>query len=287
MIGRINFKNHQIHYNSLSDFNETKVNETEVKVKDSIGKMNVKSTYEITFSPYDVCVLPQNKILCADCDGKLLALYDKHFKLVKVIRKINRKAIQPTSIAINSEDQIYVSDVACHQIMLLDLDFNLISSVGSRGNNTDEFCTPFSISYKYNYLYVCDTFNKRIQIYSESLKYIESINLPIMPFSIQISNTSICINCKYFYDINTLALIKEHSDCYFHKVSEIGSRFYAYNFNLSRIYCYDEKGNLNWDMQLQHTSENDFLPNGKFFILDEYFIFTSYTKKKFYKIRLV
>jgi hypothetical protein len=285
MIGRIDYKNRQNHYSSVNDFKSLKVCEIEARIKESMRKGFVKNVYEITFSPFDMCVLPQNKILLADCDGKLLALYDKYFNLIKIVRKIDRKTIQPTSIAINDEDQLYVSDVERNRIMLLDLDFNLLKSVGTRGNNNDEFCTPFSICYKYHYLYVCDTFNKRIQIYSDQLKYIESINLQIMPFSIQISNTSICINCKYFYDLNTLELIREYDEYYFHRVSEIYSRFYACNFNLNTIYCYDEKGNLSWQIHQQDLEMGNVLPNGKFFILDKYFIITSYTQKKFYKIR--
>jgi hypothetical protein len=277
------YKNQQKQFSSIEDFYDTKIYQTSFKIKNAIENEIDFKSIEINKSPFDVCQLPDKKILCADCDGKRLILYDKNFKLIKTIKKINRIAIQPTSIAINQENQVYISDVANHRIIMTDLNFYLIKSVGFRGDSIDGFCCPFSICYKNHNLYICDTFNHRIQIYSYDLKFIESIKLSIQPFSIQVSDSIICINCKYFYNVNTLALDHEHEN-YFNKVSEINSCFYSYDCILGRIYCFNQKGSLSW--VIDKPEFKNLIPNGKFFIFGRFLILTSYTTRTFLKFKL-
>ena len=282
MIGSIELSSNKKNYNSLMEFHAEKISESETKIKILFEKMVVKSNFPIEYAPYDVCVLPGSKILCADCDAKLLVLYDKDYSLLKVIKKINRKIIQPTSLALNEESRhLYIAEVAHHQILMTDLNFSLIKSIGCRGDSIDNFCAPFSICYKHRYLYVCDTFNQRIKIYTHDLKFVESINLSFQPFSIQISDSSICVNCKYFYDIINLDIVNEYEHD-FQKVSEINSCFYACDFKLNTLFCFDKRGKQIW--QMHKRSFIDIIPNGKLFLLDNNLIVTSYTHKKFYKL---
>ena len=60
---------------------------------------------------------------------------------------------------------------------MADSDFNLIKLVGSYGTVKTQFFYPTDICYKIECLNICETRNKRVQIYSKDLLFVKSIKL--------------------------------------------------------------------------------------------------------------
>jgi hypothetical protein len=64
--------------------------------------------------------------------------------LIKRIDKINREIFQPSTILANfDEKQFYICDNLNHRILITDLDFNFIKSVGSKGSEMLQFDGPY------------------------------------------------------------------------------------------------------------------------------------------------
>ena len=74
---------------------------------------------------------------------------------------------QPTSIAIDPNDFVFVTDAYNHRVVIFDLFGNLVHKFGSEGSGEGEFSYPHGIAVNKNgKIYVTDSDNERIQIFS-------------------------------------------------------------------------------------------------------------------------
>ena len=130
---------------------------------------------DLSVSTIGIIELRNNKIISANYDEKSLTIHDKKFNLIKKIDKINNEEFTPIAIALNEEDDIlYIAEYEKNRIIMCDLDFNKVKSIGSCGTKNEQFDGLIDICFKNKKLYVCDNGNNRIKIFDQNLKFINS-----------------------------------------------------------------------------------------------------------------
>ena len=79
----------------------------------------------------------------------------------------------PWGVAVNSKDEIAVTDCWNHRVQILNRDGNYIRSFGRQGNKAGEFSYPRGITFHKNgNIFVADNGNNRIQIFSGEGEYV-------------------------------------------------------------------------------------------------------------------
>jgi hypothetical protein len=221
-----------------------------------------------------------------------VSIYDQFFNLKKIVNKIgNMQDFEPRGITINDKNEIYLTDCLNHRIIMTDLEFNPIKTLGSLGSNTDEFVEPYGIRYKSHQVYVCDLGNKRIQIFDENLEHImNSIQLEVCPVRIEISDDFLCISScprsnKFgFYSRDTFELSSPETEI-FGRINKINENFYIFDFNSKKIACHDKNGNFVENIGIKNLDKfiNESVVEGVLFIFNDNLYFRCYTKRKLLK----
>ncbi len=245
---------------------------------------------DMVTNPNDICVLQTGNLLMANTTQKNLTLFDKNLNLIKTIDKFDDINFSPSRIACNDIDRIYVIDHSIYQVLMLDLNLKKIKGVGSKGNTAKQFDLPNGIAYFSNKIYVCDTNNKRLQILTADLEFINSISLEYQPWLIKISKEAACISRYdkggiFFYDLEKFTLNNQYDFHGHGRISLIHSNFYESCHSNSKIYCYDSKGLLTEEIdvskyKLYLTASAD----GALAVYGGNLIFTSYNQKKLVKL---
>jgi hypothetical protein len=97
-------------------------------------------------SPNDLCLLPNNMIALSNSTQKNICVHDEDFNLIKLINKIDNDTFHPLRLETNNENLIYITEFSKCQVIMTDLNFNKIKSVGSMGSNFDQFNYPNGIA---------------------------------------------------------------------------------------------------------------------------------------------
>ena len=203
--------------------------------------------------PSDICVLSNGYILAANCKDMNLTLYDANIKAVKTIDKISYQTFRPISVA-SKGDKIFICDIGNHRIIRTDLEFRRNGLFGSQGFGPSHLNHPHSICYYKQHLFVCDSYNNRIQKLSSRLYFEQSFILDYEPWQIKIANNIACVRALnvtsiFFYDISNGMSLKYEFTGHNGIIGEIASCFYEYNSFNGKIYFYDEKGELYEEVQ--------------------------------------
>ena len=85
---------------------------------------------------------------------------------------IRRYKLNPQGVAVDEDDNIYVTDVESHRLSKFNSDGKLVKSVGGKGGRTGQFDWSRGVALKDNKLSVCDRNNHRIQVFDTNLKFI-------------------------------------------------------------------------------------------------------------------
>ncbi len=264
-------------------------------IKNAIKKSKFKEI-DLLYSFDDFCILPNNVLAFINTYDKNVSIYNQFFNLKKIVNKIGIiQEFVPRGITINEKNGIYLTDSLNHQIIMTDLEFNPIKTLGSLGSNTDEFMSPYGIRFKSHLVYVCDLGNKRIQIFDENLEHImNSIQLELCPLRIEISNDFLCISgCtnlqnksdKFgFYSRDTFELSSLETET-FGRISKINENFYIFDFNSKKIACHDKNGNFVENIEIKNLDEflDESVVEGVLFIFNDNLYFRCYTKRKLLK----
>ena len=129
---------------------------------------------------------------------------------------------------------------------------------------------PYSLCCHGDYLYICDSNNKRIQILTFDLEYSNSIQLDGCPFYVQTSETTIGVSCNhsftcdvvtFFFDLKTRALKFKHNNYGTTNINYINSIFYGSNHSTQKFYLFDSDGNFKEDMAMNERLSQHILYN--------------------------
>ena len=158
---------------------------------------------------------PHNRITVCDSLGQtLLEMRHKYLG-------------NPSSVTVDEQDDIYVSDSKNHCVTKLNRDGALLRTIGRYGSGQGEFNSPRGLKLMEGQLYVCDVGNSRVQVFNKQLDFVKS-------FDVGKDTTDIAASpggCFYLSgkDIKVL------------------DRDYAYLFSIYDMYstsvCFDERQN--------------------------------------------
>ena len=149
--------------------------------------------------------------------------------------------------ALNHRNEIYVSVDQEHCIILFDLNLNQLKKFGTRAAGINKLNSPCVLCCYGGYLYVCDYWNKRIQILTLDFGYVYTIRLNDCPRRVQISNTTIGVSCDHatlFYDLVSKALKYNHNSGETWNINYIDSTFCSLNVTQKKFYFFDSNGNF-------------------------------------------
>jgi len=87
--------------------------------------------------------------------------------------------VWPTSLAVDSQETIYVTDEHRHDVQLFDQDGNFVSKFGKFGSDVGELNRPSGIAVdSHDHVYVVDHLNNRIQVFASDGTPIRSWGTP-------------------------------------------------------------------------------------------------------------
>ena len=142
--------------------------------------------------------------------------------------------------ALSHRNEIYVSSYRDNSILVFDLNLNLLKkfNLTENGLGYDQRCYPEGLCCHEDYLYICDAKNKRIQILTLDLEYVNTITIyrQLFPNRIQISKTTIGVSCKdatLFFDLKSRTL--KYTYNYATKLNYIDSIFYGSCYHESKF----------------------------------------------------
>jgi hypothetical protein len=229
-----------------------------INVKDYLKNDNsTREIIDLNVQPFDIIVLPNNQILSSNYNDKCLTLYNDNFSLINKIDKINGEVFIPYGIILDENKmRLYISERKNHQILMTDIAFNRVKSVGSLGNTNNQFNDPCGLCFGNNnkYIYICDNKNQRIQTFTKELEFSKSLKVDYLPWTIKASSSMLCIESGnipgiYFYNLQDFYFVQKinHGYC---RISEINSVFYEFNNESKRLFCYDKNGELKEEIVL-------------------------------------
>ena len=175
--------------------------------------------------------------------------YQKVFLLNENFQKIKSARTEGYSFcALNSRNELYVSDSGNDCIILTDLNLNTLKYFGLKGSGNYQFNYPCGLCCHGDYLFVCDYWNKRIQILTLDFEYVSTIQLDgNRPYRVEISNTTIGVSCDkatLFYYLVSKGLKYKHNIAGTKTINYVDSIFCALNVEQNKMFFFDSYGNF-------------------------------------------
>jgi DNA-binding beta-propeller fold protein YncE len=159
-------------------------NNKRVQVFDTAGspifKFGKEGKKEGEFNfPYGISGDKDKNVYVADLYNGTISIFDTKGNFLKYFKEKDEKnkAIKsPGGIRI-FEEKLYVTDIEQSKVFVFNLKGEKLLEIGKNGMNDGEFRAPNSITVDKNgNIYVCDTGNQRIQMFSSKGKFIKSMN---------------------------------------------------------------------------------------------------------------
>ena len=119
--------------------------------------------------PWGIVINSKYQLVVA---GKKVTVFDREGEKVRTIT--SEKVSLPVGVAVDKDDNIYVSDYDNSSILKFSNEGNLMKVVGRKGSQPGEFSELGSIKVINGKLYVCDRGNYRVQILNTELEYVDS-----------------------------------------------------------------------------------------------------------------
>jgi len=130
-------------------------------------------------SPQCVAVDAQNNIYVTDSDTGKILVWDANLKYRRAIGSLKGGEgyfKRPTGIAVDSQAQrIYVSDTSRHKVFILDMQGNVLQSIGKNGSEIGEFNFPTELRLSGQDLIVVDAMNFRVQVFNRTGQFLYGI----------------------------------------------------------------------------------------------------------------
>ena len=130
-------------------------------------------------SPQCVAVDAQDNIYVTDSETGKILVWNANLKYRRAIGSIKGGEgyfKRPTGIAVDSSTQrIYVSDTTRHKVFVLDMQGNVLQTLGRNGAAIGEFNFPTELRLHGNELMVVDAMNFRVQVFDRSGQFLYGI----------------------------------------------------------------------------------------------------------------
>ena len=128
--------------------------------------------------PYGLAGDNSGNVYVADMDAGKVMVFDIKGNYLRDFAPKNKEIIKPAGVFVQ-QDRVYITDVSYHQVYVFDTTGNLLFTIGSgdTGNTNEDFYFPNVVSVdKIGKIYVADSMNNRIQIFSSAGKYLNTIS---------------------------------------------------------------------------------------------------------------
>ena len=150
--------------------------------------------------PYGVAVNSAEEVLVTE--HKKIAVFDKKGKKLRDI-KLPTDDVELNGIAIDEDDNIYITDRRRHCLVKLNKAGKVLKTVGTRGSDHGAFNDPSGVAVIRDRVFVCDYNNHRLQVFTkERLEFVKTIGSRgqgdeqvIFPFDItqdELGNMYVC-----------------------------------------------------------------------------------------------
>jgi len=130
-------------------------------------------------SPQCVAVDTQDNIYVTDSETGKILVWDANLKYRRALGSIKGGEgyfKRPTGIAVDSSAQrIYVSDTTRHKVFVLDMQGQVVQTIGRNGAAIGEFNFPTELRLRGNELMVVDAMNFRVQVFDRSGQFLYGI----------------------------------------------------------------------------------------------------------------
>ena len=123
-------------------------------------------------SPWGMALNSKQQLVVAERNGKKVTVLDREGKKVQTITC--EKFSQPSGVAVDKDDNIYVTDMVNSSLFKFNKEGKLMKVVGREGTQPGEFKYLSTIKTINDKLYVCDRGNNRVQILNTELEYVNS-----------------------------------------------------------------------------------------------------------------
>lgn len=123
--------------------------------------------------PVGLAVDHEKKVYVLEPHQRQILIFNSSERFVRML-DIKGISSRPVALAIDTERlRLYVSDAESHKILVLDLDGNLISTIGGPGDAESQLNRPVGLVVNSKgELLVADAFNARIQVFDRQGKFI-------------------------------------------------------------------------------------------------------------------
>lgn len=196
--------------------------------------------------------MPNGNLLC--CNGPSLTIFSKHLKELKVVEQFDFEKFNCLYATTDKKKLIYLTNRDSHEVIITDLELNKLSSTGNKGSFDNQFNCPEDIFYYKAKIYICDHFNKRIQVLNEDLSFDSRFQVESYPSQIRITKNLCCITATssiYYYDLKSFNMKIKHSMHGAGRLSLLADTyFYKYlSFNGVKFKIFNNEGQLVEDVQ--------------------------------------
>ena len=123
-------------------------------------------------NPWGLALNNKRQLVVAEHAVKRVTVFDKDGKMVQAIT--HEKLLHPAGVAVDEDDNIYVTDNGNSSLFKFSKEGKLMKTVGRKGTRPEEFNDPTCIKLFNDRLYVCDRKNHRVQILNTELEYVNS-----------------------------------------------------------------------------------------------------------------
>ena len=232
-------------------------NESDVDVREFLvnGKTEI---IELNHDVWEIIALDKTRVVLSNPGSDCLSFYDQNFNLLRNVERINGESFTPYGLACNN-NHLYIADQQNDKILMTDFEFNKIKSVGSYGNENDQFNRPYGICLKNEIIYICDESDKKIQVYSKDLEFISSVSLDYYPWVIKASDSLVFVQAGnttslFIYELNNFKLKQKIDNPAVHcRLSVFNSNVYRYNSESKSVLINDENGNLKEEIVINNV----------------------------------
>ena len=122
--------------------------------------------------PWGIALNSKQQLVVAEYGGRKVTVFDRKGKKVQTIT--SEKFSRPNGVAVDKDDNIYVSDWSNCSLFKVSKEGKLMKVVGRSGTRPGEFKDLSMIKVINDKLYVCDRGNHRVQILNTELEYVNS-----------------------------------------------------------------------------------------------------------------
>ena len=119
--------------------------------------------------PWFLTVNSSNEVIVSD-DGQDVVIMNKQGERLRSISKTQHGLSSFFGVAVDKDDNIYVSDYGNNCVYKFDKNGELLKRVGKKGSGPGEFYSPRGVAVADDRVFVCDCDNHRIQVLTRELQ---------------------------------------------------------------------------------------------------------------------